>query len=358
MNIVPYVPEICPSCDPEPSQTQQDIRKILADRAFKFASPPPKPQPVLRLGGKIISTPGNITNIQAGPKAGKTSVEGAIMAAAFGGTARDADTLGFTAENTDGRALLHFDTEQSRFDHDSLIRVALRRAGIETDPPWFHSYCLTDLSILERLAAIQQAIEDANELHEGIFAILIDGVADICNDPNDAAEAFNLVGYLHSTAIKYDCSVITVLHENPGSETGKMRGHLGSQLERKAETPLRLAKNAASGITTVWCDRARHCHIPKELGTCFVWSDVVGMHVSCGTEAALKADAEHLKFTREAVAAFQSDESLSFGALVGRIMFVTSLRNRAAKDRVKTYCAKEIVSKEGNEYHLTPRPSA
>ena len=38
----------------------------------------------------------------------------------------------------------------------------------------------------------------------------------------------------HQLAIEYDCVFMTVLHENPNSDFGKTRGHLGSQLSRKA----------------------------------------------------------------------------------------------------------------------------
>ena len=331
-----------------------DCRAILAERAFDAATVPQRPIPILLLGDKVISTPGNLMNIQAPAKAGKSAVIGAILAAMFNGNRQGADTLGFSADNSEGRAVLHFDTEQSRFDHDGLIRRAMTRARVDTPPPWFHSYCLTDLATDKRQQAIAYAVEDAAAEHGGIFVVVIDGVADICRDPNNPEEAFGLVDGLHAGAIKHDCAIITVLHENPGSETGKMRGHLGSQLERKAETPLRLAKDAGSGITTIWTDRARHCHIPKDKGTCFSWCDKMGMHVSRGSAGEIKASEKRQKFSEEAEAAFGDAESLSYSALVAAIVQATGLKSdKTAEKRVTTYQAEGIVTKTpGGSYTL------
>jgi hypothetical protein len=213
----------------------------LADRAFDAAIVPDKPVPILRVNGKDVLSEGNLLNVQAQLKAGKTAVIGAMIAAIFPAARLGADTLGFSAENTEGLAVIHFDTEQSRFDHDSLIRRSLARAGLKEPPDWFYSYSITDLDDGVRLDAFLLAIANAAEAHGGVFAIILDGIADICMDPNDPPESFALVRKLQTTAINYSCGIITVLHENPGSDIGKTRGHLGSQLARKAETNLRLA---------------------------------------------------------------------------------------------------------------------
>lgn len=337
------------------ADSKDGIRDILAARSFDFETIPPPPFPILKLGDKTVTTPGNITNIQGAAKTGKSATLAAIIASVLNGNRVGADTLGFSAENPEGKALLHFDTEQSRYDHDALVRRSLRRAGITEPPPWFESYSLADCTIEQRLSAIRFAMKDANRRHGGIFAAIIDGVADVCRDPNDPEESFALVDELHRTAADYKCGIITVLHENPGSENGKTRGHLGSQLERKAETPLRLAKDAASGITTIWCDRARSCHIPKDQGLCFEWSDAMGMHVSCGTAGEIKASEKSAKFRREAESAFEGDCTITYTDLVQRIHEVTGLCERSAKGRVKTYMAEGIVGKsQAGNYSLKP----
>lgn len=317
---------------------------LLTPRQFNPDHPPERPRPVYQIGDSVISSVGNLFNVQALPKAGKSSFLAALIAAPIVGNRIGPDTFGFTAENPEGKALIHIDTEQSAFDHDQLVRRALLRAKTGDVPPWLMSYCLTDLSIADRKKALLDAIELANETHGGIFAILIDGIADLCADPNDPAEAFALVGWIHTLAMANQCAIGTVLHENPGSDSGKTRGHLGSQLERKAETNLRLAKDS-NGITSIWAERARHCHLPKDSAVCFHFSTEAGMHVSCGDAKEIKSAAIREKLQAEADKAFGGEEVMSYTELVDATMKAFTILERAAKGRVSKWASEGITTK-------------
>ena len=336
-----------PAGNTPPPPPKDVFRVMLAERAFNAANVPPKPVPVLSLGDKCIGTPGNLMALQAGIKVGKSGVVGAINAAFFiGNYANQHDTLGFSADNPDGHAVIHFDTEQSRYDHDGTIRRALSRVDMEAPPTWFQSFSVADLPTGNRVMAMETALEDAVESFGGIRCIILDGVADFMRDPNDPTEAFALVDKLHADAIKHNCTIIVVIHENPGSDIGKTRGHLGSQLARKSESNLRLQKDVQTGITTIWADAARHCHIPKNEGTCFSWCDTLGRHVSRGSAGTIKASQKTEKFRTEAESAFGDAASLAYSALVAGIMAATGLKSeKTAEKRIVTYQAEGIVSK-------------
>jgi hypothetical protein len=326
------------------ADSPEEVEAALATRLFDPANPPPPPVAILQLGNATVCTPGNLSNIQAPPKGGKSAVVGATLAAILNGNRQGQDTLGFSAENPDGKAVVHIDTEQSRFDHHALVSRALRRARIESAPPWLISASLADMSIPARRQALDLLVTKAAASFGGILAVMIDGVADLCCDPNDSAEAFALVAELHTLAIKHDCAVITVLHENPGTETGKTRGHLGSQLERKAETNLRLHKDA-NEVTTVWAEKARHGHIPKDAGSCFEWSDSQGMHVSCGTAREIKATAKRSKAEEEAARAFAGHGDMTHGELRDAIIDALAVAERTAKLRIQAWAAEGIISR-------------
>ena len=337
----------------EAGGSSKSLLSQLESRAFDFDHPPPKPVPLFQLCGMALCTPGNLMNIQALPKAGKSAVVESMIAAIFNGNRQGSDTLGFSAENPKGFALIHFDTEQSRFDHDSLVRRAVRRSGILRTPGWFISYSVADLDIRDRRLALRYAMQEARDTHGGIFSVLIDGIGDLCGDPNDSEESFDLVHELHALAITHDCSVITVLHENPGSESGKTRGHLGSQLERKAETNLRLAKDA-NGTTTMWAERARHCYLPKEQGPCFSWNGQAAMHTSCGTAGEIKSAANRERFENDAAKAFGDAEAFRHADLVEAVTAVFDLKERAAKDRVRKWTIEGVIQKDAlGKYRLT-----
>jgi hypothetical protein len=245
---------------------------------FDVNHPPEKPVPVISLCGHGLSTPGNLSVFAAQLKTAKTS---AIMAALASMMTAEGDCLGFTGTWTGG-AWIHLDSEQSPFDFDRAIRVVLRRAGLDSPPEWLRSYSTVHLDIDERRELFFAELERASKEHGRLSGASVDGVADMCHDPNDSAEAFALVSRLNRAAAHYGCPIIVSLHENPGTDNGKTRGHLGSELARKAETNLSLAKDA-KGIVTMFTERSRSCHIPKDTGPRFAWDDDAGMHLSCGS---------------------------------------------------------------------------
>ncbi len=344
---------------PDASAWAASLRDKLTEWAFDHTKIPERPIAILRLGKWTISTAGNLTVIQAPIKAGKTAVISAIIGAGFKGLKIGPDCLGFSAHNPEGKAQLHLDTEQSRYDADAIPRRAMRRGGVEAPPSWFYSFCLTAFDISERLDSLDLLIQEAKSKHGGIFCIIIDGVADFCSDPNDAKESFALVAKLASIATIHECAVIVVIHENPGSEAGKTRGHLGSQLERKAETPLRLAKDS-NGITTMWSERCRHNHIPQNQGVCFKYSEEAGMHISCGSSQEIKASVKRSKFIDEAERAFDDTDGMTYTDFVARIMAAAlpngmKMAKSTAENRVTSYAAEGVILRRTDGiYALSP----
>jgi len=326
---------------------------LLDARRFDLAKPPLKPVPVLLINGKPISTAGNLTNVQALAKAGKTALEAAFIASTMKPTG---DCLGVTGQNPDELPVIHFDTEQSDYDHHEVIKQALARAGRSTEPEWLRSYHLADVPTALRRKALAHDMKRA-AIDGKLCAVFVDGVADLCIDPNDPAEAFGLVEELHRLAITYHCPIITVLHENPGTQTAKTRGHLGSQLERKAETNLRLDKST-DGITSVFTERSRHCHIPKESGPRFAWDDVAQMHLSCGTRQEKRRDATAQKHHETAVGIFGNDptRAMSWRELVDALTPISGTA-KSAEHRIEAMKTHKAIAYGFGKYHLcNPEP--
>ena len=76
--------------------------------------------------------------------------------------------------------------------------------------------------------------------------IVIDGIADLQRNTNDLEESDALVGALMSLSTKTNTHILCVLHTNPGSD--KARGHLGSSLQRKAETVIFVHRNGECSV--------------------------------------------------------------------------------------------------------------
>lgn len=274
------------------SEQEARIRKVVeigesgraaevANRAFKIDKQIPKPSPIYMMAGTVVSTPGNLTAIYSQPKTGKSALVGAMIAAAMTSPSLGYDTLQIAGPNYGKLALLHFDTEQSPYDWQQLIKSALKRVKMTEPPPWLMSYTLTGMPAHDCQRFIWAAMKRAKKLFGGIHSVLIDGIGDLVRNPNDEEECFPLVTELHGKAIEYETAIVSVLHMNPGSEI-KGRGHLGSQLERKAESNLTLEKNDEE-VTSVWSTRQRGKALTRDKAPSFRYNHDAGMHLSCST---------------------------------------------------------------------------
>ena len=266
--------------------------ELLKSRAFDPLAPIVEARIVYRMAGTIVCTAGNLTQIVAGVKAGKSAVVDAMMAAAMTEDS-EADCLTLTGHNAEGLPFLHFDTEQSKADYQRLLHRSLRRAGLKEFPAWFHSYHLTGLSAPEARQMVAVAMSHhARRAGGRLFAVILDGIADLVINPNDEDECFPYISHLHSCAIKFDTPIINILHYNPGSD--KSRGHLGSQLERKAESIIMLEKDE-NDVTAVWAPRQRGATISKADGPRFAWSTDHAMHRTVGDWKEIAAQARAAK---------------------------------------------------------------
>jgi hypothetical protein len=249
--------------------------------------------------------------------------------------------------------MIHLDTEQSRADHYGLIERALTRAKLTDPPDWFRSYCVTGFGVPDLRAGLGLLLRGAKESNLRVHSVLLDGVADFVGDVNDPAECNKFVSDLHALAIEYDCPIVCVIHFNPG--TDKTRGHLGSQLERKAETNLRLDKDEETIV--VWSDKNRRAPITKASGPRFRWSDAAGMHVSSETMGAAKAFSERKMMEHEAAAVFTQTRqtSLSWSAFLAGLRQAGGVKSDSgARKRMEKMLGAQVISKNlVGHYELT-----
>lgn len=324
------------------------LLKRIEERVFNFAVPPEEPKPRFLINGRPVCTAGNLTTVIAQSKVGKSSYIAAIIAAAICAeySSEGRDTLGVSATAPSGMRVLHIDTEQSRFDHDQLVRRAIARAGVDGKPAWLRSIGLAGYSPSDQLMTLKIEMERA-ATDAGVFAVIIDGVADLVLDVNDPAQSNALVAELHEMAIRYNCPIICVIHDNEGRMTnGDGRGHLGKQLMRKAESNLRLEKT--NEITVIYSEKMRRAPILKKDGPRFRWSDADGMHVSCETVATSREEEkrERLRDQADAVFVAAGVSALSWSALRAEIAKSEGLSPGGAGKRFDAMKALGVVTKD------------
>ncbi len=330
---------------PESIFAKLDARKVV------YAEPPPEPIPVLMLMDQVICTAGNLTGVAAQAKAGKTAALAAMIAALLA-TDQTRDYLGFSTTPEKRGTVVVFDTEQSPYDAWSIQSRVLHRAGLGIQPEQLQHYYLLDLSTSERFEAVMEGTRRAAADGE-ILAVFVDGVADLLDDVNDQAEANGLISGLVKLAVEINAPIITVLHENPAAPNtaGKTRGHLGSQLERKAESNLRIVKDA-DGVSTIFSDRCRRATIPQHSGPRFQWSDDVKMHVTVESAEAGKSEAAKEQQEADLQEIFdcpQGAGGLPYGLLLERISDVFGVKKEGARKRLTKFRETNAVRKNSKD---------
>lgn len=313
----------------------------LETRRFNPSARPERIRPVYSLGKIPICTPGNLTCITAQAKAGKSALIGAMLASVMTPVPEEIDTFGLASRNDRGLGVLHFDSEQSPDDYWHLVDRALRRAKLTEVPSWLHSFVLTGYSAKECWTLIRQVIVDARAKCGGIHSVLIDGYADLVCDVNDPEECNRFVSELHAIAIENDCAMIGVIHFNPRSE--KVRGHLGSQLERKSETNLCLEKDGE--ISAIYSEKQRRAPILKDCGPRFRWDDSAQMHVSCHSvsDERDKLKAEKCQVQLDDV--FSDRGGLRYSEIVFTLKERLKLSQATAERKVSEYLKLGLIKK-------------
>lgn len=277
-----------------PSPKAKPSPEMLRARAYAMRfdpnETPPPDETCMVIGDVPIAARGNLTVPQGKSKVGKSALISAILGAAHRGNYNaHGDTLCVAWQGESTGAIIHMDTEQSRSDWHALVCRGITRSGIPEASPRLVSLPLVMFSRSERLAVLKGTLAHEKQDKGVIDLVLIDGVADLCVSPNDEAEALELVSQLHALAQEFDCPIVCVLHENPGTDMGKTRGHLGSELNRKAFANLRIDKDTETSVSTIYGTDMRKRDIPKDQGFCFAWDDVAKMHTFQGRAAGLKA---------------------------------------------------------------------
>lgn len=152
----------------------------------------------------------------------------------------------------------------------------------------------------------------------------------------------------HDMAICHDCPVICVVHENPAQTTGKQRGHLGSQLERKAETNLRLKREGE--VITIYAEKTRGAPILEKFGPRLQWSEEAEMHVSVGNAATAVADAKTTELRAIAEECITGG-AISYSELRQRVADARGWTAKTAEKRIKEMTKAGVIRKAAGSNH-------
>ena len=163
---------------------------------------------ILKVHGSVIGTLGNFSASIGKAKSKKTFNVSAIVAAAL----KNGTVLRYVAGLPDDR------------DNEHLEFLALRKYTPE-----------------QRIRIVEQAIYNTPD----IALVIIDGIRDMVYDINSPGESTRIISKLMQWTDDRQIHIHTILHQNKGDENA--RGHIGTELNNKAETVLLVEKDKSNG---------------------------------------------------------------------------------------------------------------
>ncbi len=319
---------------------------MLKSCEIDFNNPPAKAETVISAGDVPLGTQGNILCITGGEGTGKSNYVAALIAGSIREDDQTIDTLGVhVRNNSDNKAILLYDTEQSEVQLFKNVSNLLKRAKLNEKPEELRAFSLTGMSRKERLQAIVQSMDKYYYEYEGIQLVIIDGIADLVLSANDEAESIRIVDELYRLAGIYRTCIICVLHFVPNGL--KLRGHLGSELQRKAAAIMSIELDNEPSVSVVKALKVRDGS-PLDVPLMqFSWDKEIGMHIYIGEkpreEKEKRKEKELTVVSREI---FSSQKHLTYIDLCDRIQQAMDVKERTAKSYIKFMREKEIIIKD------------
>jgi len=179
-----------------------------------------------------IATYGNFSALVGKQKSRKTFLVSLLMAACV----KNGLVQRFKG-HTHNCINMFFDTEQARYDVERVNNRVLNLIGQKSQTDNFRCFSLRKYNPEERVQIIEYALTKCK--NPGY--IVIDGVRDLVTDINDPDQATEITTKLMQWTEENNCHICVGLHLNKG-QNAELRGHLGTEIQNKAESVIEVEK--------------------------------------------------------------------------------------------------------------------
>lgn len=323
-------------------EKKEDVKNCVYIPSWK--NKPEEIPAIVTLHDAKLLTPGNIGVVVAAPGVGKSAVCEAISAARL-----SAQCDSFDIRVSTSKAIAYIDTERTSFDHWRSWARTLYRAGVHrgTEPD---NLVFQLISLIADIPARRTFLYD--QIASGKYGlILVDGAADFVVDVNDPAECNTFSNEISARIKQHNSTLLMTIHSNPQLNNDKARGHLGSELMRRAESVLKIVKDSKSGIRslTMNFDYGKNRNDSDNLCTHFVWDPLAEMFVSSEAPAESKpaAEEEASKILSEIKGRMSRSE------MIKEICRVTGKKESAAQSQLRRWMSKDKITKKDNFYEVS-----
>ena len=245
-------------------------------------------------------------------------------------------SLGWNCDKIDGR-VVYLDFEQ---DSEDFYNVLFKHAGVTSHD--VSAYRCAGLSVGSALKAVEMILDRT----PNVKVLIMDGYADLIMDTNDSGESNDSVARWMKLATDHNIAIVGALHLNPNSES-KSRGHLGSQLERKSKTVLKIDVDE-NGVRETYTQLARKQMVYKGHGVFWKWEgngfiEVMGHAEQKVHDKMVEDRAEFDRFCRLSLT-----KEWAFSDILADIQSHLGYKETAAKSRITLWKDYGFIEKPDN----------
>lgn len=321
---------------------------LMKSCEIDFLNPPEIPEKFISINDVPLGTAGNLLCITGGEGTGKSNFVAAIVSGTLRNEGEKIDTLGLDiVSNIYQKAVLLYDTEQSEAQLFKNVSNTLRRAGLSEMPIYYKAFYLATMSRKERLKSIRNSMDLFYHRHNGIQLVVIDGIADLIRSANDETESIALVDELYRLAAIYRTCIVGVLHYVPNGL--KLRGHIGSEMQRKSAGILSIELDDDPAISLVKALKVRDGS-PLDVPILqFSWDKTKKMHRFIGEKPKEAKDRRKESELRSLVKdIFTNTRFLTYNELSQEIEKTMDVKERTAKNYIRFMKEKGIILKDAS----------
>lgn len=269
-NISEQKPIITPSLFDIPETILPDEKRAYYPN---WGNKPPKIKPIVKAQNRTLLRAGGYMAIVSRAGMGKSAICEAICGNIIN---PKKDCLGFDVKLQANRnKILYIDTERTTQDTWLSWERTMYRADINEPDTDNHLIFvnLKAIAVADRIAFVTNILKDNSD----VGLIIFDGAGDFVKDINSIDETTRFTDWINT--FNPNVSQIMTLHTNPTDN--KPRGHLGSEILRRAESVLLLQKvdDDIREITTKF-QYGKNRNDDDNLQMFFEWSDEHEMFIT------------------------------------------------------------------------------
>jgi predicted ATP-dependent serine protease len=295
---------------------------------------------LLSYKGKCFLVKGDITAVKGRAKSGKTHFLAVLIAAILRG--RYAEYLALESN----LKILHIDTEQGMLNFQSVIKKALRLAGLpkDRDCERLNTYNLRELSAKNRIQAVGMLVEAYCP-----DVLIIDGVRDLLSDFNDIGQSSEVVNFLMAISKQKRCAIITVLHENKADNN--MRGHLGTELLNKASEVFQVQRSGDDERSFYKVTQTDTRNLPVEDFTFTMGENGLPIEVVISPQLSV-SDKKEIEIGTNMSEILRTNDGMTYGKLKDLYMERFAVADRTARNHIKIAQDNKVILRDENGlYH-------